>query len=108
MPALPKALWPADGAMVMSKENKPLVGAFLILTNTPICLVEWVIADPQSVKIERREALKVLIEHLYALGKRKGYKIGYAVVQRESILKSLDELGFSREIRGLTGVIKGL
>jgi hypothetical protein len=60
---LPKTALPHDGkgGFMVEKNGKPIVSAFLYLTNSSIALLEWIVSNPNYKESDRKDAIELLI-----------------------------------------------
>lgn len=87
------ANWPKNGALA-SLDGRPLAAAFLYLTDSSMCIVEWVVANPLSDKIERRAAIDLVIGSLVKKAKELGYSFAYTNIVHKRLQKSFEANGF--------------
>jgi hypothetical protein len=104
-PVLPPEFLPRTGLI---HENY-CVG-FLYGTDSKICLMEWVISNPDSDKEERNIAMNELICALLEEAKRQGFKIVFSSVEaaNEKLVKRYESNRFVVTDRGMSNMIKDL
>lgn len=95
-----------SGVMVEDEDGKPLCAGFLYETNSLTCLLEFVIANPESKGEQRHESLLLLIETLTDLAEEWGYKYIFATVGHEKLIDKYLETGFQKGDVGTTELIK--
>lgn len=67
---------------------------FLYVTNSKVCLIEALIANPDISKEARNESLKSLFDYVINLLKDKEYKYIYCSVETEILKQRLKETNF--------------
>lgn len=75
---IPSNLLPAIGYIV-----DECCAGWLYKTDSDFCLIEWIVSDPSSDKIERDEALDVLIDTLENEAKKQGFTVMFTSISRD-------------------------
>ena len=84
---VPKDMLPQDGVIV-SVDDKPICAAGIYLyPKTALALMEWVVTDKDSDLRKRHKALKVCIDSIMDLAKKRGAKLVYTMTKEEALQK---------------------
>ena len=84
---VPKDMLPQDGVIV-SVDNKPICAAGIYLyPKTALALMEWVVTDKDSNLRKRHKALKMCIDSIMNLAKKRGAKLVYTMTKEEALQK---------------------
>lgn len=102
---VPKDMLP-DLGLISIIDGKEICAGFLYTSNSPTMWMEWVIADPNSDKAVRSEALEQLIDNLLTLAKFKGAKYIVTSVLHPKLIERLEEKGFTKTDQQMTNMIK--
>ena len=106
IPVMPENL-PQYG-IVMTHLGKPVSAGFVYRTDSTFALIEWIISDPKSDKMIRRESLGKLVPSLVELAKELGAKCIFTTSKIPTLTQRLVEEGFVVSDREMTHLIKGL
>ena len=107
-PAPPDAAsLPTCGIVVEGKE-KPLAAGFLYYTNSDIAWVGWPCSDPSSAKLERDQALDIMLEGLAKMAKVSGYKKIWTTTGHAALSARFDRLEWNKGDENITNFIKVL
>ena len=79
---------------------------FLYLTNSKLCLIEWIFANPEKTAEERKEALDGVIHFLTQLALGLGKKAIFSYSATEAYRKVLDRNGFVKTDSDMTHHVK--
>jgi hypothetical protein len=83
------------GGLMVSKNGVNIVAGFIYFTNSKVCWSEFIISDfNYKNKVDRKEAINILIFELCELARAKGYKYIYTVVKNENLENAYKEMGF--------------
>lgn len=83
------------GMMIVSDEGVELCAGFIYETNSKVCWMELIVANPDVTDKElRKEALIALIENLSYLAYEWGYKWIFTSVKHPSLTERYLECGF--------------
>ena len=63
-----------ETALMVEKNNIPIMCGFLYLTNSKAVLLEWIVSDPDYRESDRKEILEFLITGCEHFCKELGYK----------------------------------
>ena len=84
---VPKDMLPQDGVIV-SVDDKPICAAGIYLyPKTSLSLMEWVVTDKDSDLRKRHKALKMCIDSIMNLAKKRGAKLVYTMTKEEALQK---------------------
>ena len=84
---VPKDMLPQDGVIV-SVDDKPICAAGIYLyPKTALALMEWVVTDKDSNLRKRHKALKMCIDSIMDLAKKRGAKLVYTMTKEEALQK---------------------
>ena len=81
---------------------------FLYFTNSDICWIEFIVANPNVSKKDRSEGLNIMIEKLCEEAKLMGFKIVFSSIKQESLINRMKNLGFIEGTIGSTELVKVL
>ena len=104
---LPKTALPHDGkgGFMVEKNGKPIVSAFLYLTNSSIALLEWIVSNPNYKESDRKDAIELLINESEKFCKTMGgIDIIFSIGRNKHLIETHKKLGWvvdktpSREI----------
>ena len=97
------------GCLIVLDGKTPVCAGFIYVTNSKVSWVDWIISNKNYRKYpERKDALKVLIESLTNVCKDLGSKYTYALLKHEGLIKTYEELGYTRGDSYTTEMIKAL
>lgn len=106
VPVMPEFL-PENG-VVATYLKKPVSAGFIYRTDSAYCLLEWIISDPKSDKLVRRESLGKLVPGLVELAKVMGFKSIFTTSKSVGLTGRLVEAGFQVSDREMTHLLRGL
>lgn len=85
------------GGAIVFDGDIPICAGFLYMTNSKASWIDWIISSKTYTEREkRREAIKILIESLTNLSKDLGNKYAYALIKNESLIKTYENLGYTK------------
>ena len=79
---------------------------FLYKTNSALCWVEYIVANPNIKSEERNLGIKTVIEQLSIKAKELGYEAIFSSIKNENLINKYKELGFIEGSKGTTEMIK--
>jgi hypothetical protein len=94
-----KDFLPEDGTggMMVYDGEIPIIAGFIYITNSKVSWVDWIVSNKEyRIKQKRAEAKKMLIESLTNICKNSGSKYGYALIKNQALIKTYEDLGWSR------------
>jgi len=104
-PSIPLNYLPKTGVVIYGKEV-PVCAGFLYSTDSDVAIIEWIISNPHTAKLERRAALVLLIEALCQEAKNRGFKSVFTFASHPRLIEELDSAGFVVTDRGMTHMLK--
>lgn len=97
------------GLMVMDQDGNEICAGFLYETNSKVCWMELIVANPEvKDKKVRKDALEYLIDNLAYLAQDWGYGWIFTSVSHPSLTERYKECGFKVGTTGTTEMIKQL
>lgn len=85
------------GGIIVYDGETPIIAGFIYITNSKVSWVDWIISNKQyKIKEKRAEAKKMLIESLTNICKNSGSKYGYALIKNKALIKTYQDLGWSK------------
>lgn len=94
LPGIPKDDLPSVGFMSYW-EDKPLMSAFLTLTNVNYCLFGTFCANPETHHEDREAALSALSEAASEIAKGLGFKRMVCIPAKDRLAAKLSEVGWT-------------
>jgi len=89
--AIPQECLPEIGFIV-----NDVVAGFIYKTDSNICLMEWIIGNPQADKDLRKKSISLLLNHLCDIAKNMGYKMCFTYTKNTSLIDSLEHNEFQK------------
>lgn len=84
------------------------VAGFLYSTDSNVCMLEWVISNPKSEKLHRKECLDILFNELLSIAKNKGFEFCFTFVQNKGLIQSLEKNNFKKTDDNMVHFIRSL
>ena len=85
------------GGIIVYDGDTPIIAGFIYITNSRVAWVDWIISNKEyRIKPKRAEAKKMLIESLTNICKESGSKYGYALIKNQALIKTYQDLGWSK------------
>jgi hypothetical protein len=108
--------WEAHGWAPIALDSLPSTGfivegvcaGFLYSTDSNMCILEWVISNPNASKEARSEGLDDLIDALLKAAHDKKYKMVFTSVSHPKLMKRYTEFGFKKTESEMTNMLKVL
>lgn len=105
-PVLPRTALPDDAksGFMVEKNGKPIVSAFLYLTNSSVALLEWIVSNPSYKQNDRKDAIELLINESEKFCKAMGITFIFSIGRNKHLIETHKKLGWhvdntpSREI----------
>jgi hypothetical protein len=104
--ALPKYDNESTTGLIVSNNGIDICAGFLYETNSAICWLEFIVANPKSKKEERSEALKLLIDEFTEEAKKLGFGVIFASIKNESLLNKYIQAGYTLGTTNTNEIIK--
>jgi hypothetical protein len=83
------------GIMIEDEDGTPLSCGFIYDTNSHICWIEYIVANPKIDKQLRSKSIDVLLENLKYLCKERKYIIAFSSIKNESLLNKYLDNGWA-------------
>jgi len=93
----PKDFLPDNGkgGMMILDGDIPVCAGFVYITNSNVCLIEFMISNKDYRKTpNRKNAMGLLIETLTNISKRNGAKYCYSFLKHKSMMETFESLGY--------------
>ncbi len=100
-PVIPLSHLPRTGIVVLV-DGKPAAAAWIYKTDSAICWLEWVVADPQVRGELRSSVLSVLISTGKIVAKSLGFDEAFMTIKHDSLGKRIQAHGFVARDEGAT------
>jgi hypothetical protein len=85
------------GGIIVYDGEVPICAGFIYLTNSEVAWVDWIISNKEyRVKDKRKEAITLLISSLTNISKNSGSKYSYALIKNQSLIKTYEDLGYTK------------
>ena len=85
-----------------------IAAAFLYRTDSKFALLEFVIANPNSSKEERSEALDLIIDNLLFVAKELGFSTVFTSLEHPKLLERYEKHGFVATDKNVTNMLRRL
>lgn len=96
------------GVMVMD-DDIPVCAGFCYFANSKVAWVDWIISNKEyRKKPERSHAIRILIYYLTQACKSIGYKYCYALIKNKNLIKTYEDLGYTKGDSYTSEMIKKL
>lgn len=92
-PKVPLEFLPSFGLVVYHGET-PAVAGWLYRTDSAICWIEWIVANPEVRGEPRTEAINLLLSSLKEKAKECGGKIIFTTANNGSLVQRLEKNGY--------------
>lgn len=102
-PVIPFEMLPKIGFIV---DN--VVAGFIYSTDSKICLIEWIIGNPDSDKNERKKALNNLLNVLCNTAKEMGYTHCFTYTKNSGLINALKLNEFKKTDEQMIHFMRGL
>jgi len=98
-PVIPREALPDNGkcGFIVEKNNKPIVSAFLYLTNSTGALLEWIVSNPDYREDDRKDAIELLINEAEKACKQMGVAYIFSIGRNKSLIETHRKLGWHIE-----------
>lgn len=104
---VPLSHLPQVGIVVFVNE-KPTAAGWLYQTDSSICWLEWIVANPEIRGEERKAALSYLINEVKRAASQMDFKTIFMSVQNASLMSRLESHGFVQSDKDMTNLIFNL
>jgi hypothetical protein len=96
-----------DGIMV-SKNGVDICAGFIYRTNSTVCLIEWIVSNPEYKAEGRQFAIEHCINVLCEIGKQEGFSLAFTTLKHQKLINTYSVCGFIKGSEGCTEMIKKL
>ncbi len=82
-----------ETALIVEKNNTPIVAGFLYFTNSAAVLLEWIISNPEYKEKDKKKAIETLVSSAEIFCKNNDKKYMFSIGRNKSLLnihKQLD------------------
>jgi len=109
-PILPKGALPDNGkcGFMVEKNNKPIVSAFLYLTNSSVALLEWIVSNPDYKENDRKDAIELLVNEAEKFCKGIGVTIIFSIGRSKHLIEIHKKLGWQVDKKSSCEIIKNI
>jgi hypothetical protein len=83
------------GGMIVYDGEVPVCAGFIYMTNSKVSWVDWIVSN-KNYREKRREAITLLIDSLTNISKNAGSKYAYALIKNNSLIKTYENLGYTK------------
>ena len=107
-PVLPREMLPDNGksGFMIEKNNIPIVACFLLLTNSKIAILEWVVSNPEYKENDRKKAIETLINGVEIVCKNMGYTHVFSIGRNKHLIETHKKLGWFVDTKPSHEIIK--
>jgi hypothetical protein len=85
------------GGLIVYDDTTPVCAGFVYVSNSKVAWVDWIISNKNYTDREGRKlAIKLLLASLTNACKSSGSKYVYALIKHPRLMKTYEELGFSK------------
>ena len=81
-----------ETGVVVESNSKPVAIGFIYLTNAKVCLLEWIISDPEYRENDRQTLIELLITGAENMVKELGYKYMFSVCKHKKLIATHKKL----------------
>lgn len=102
-----ETMMPIDSSFVAELDGNPALAVCLYLTNTPeVCYVENFVGNPEFKGPVRKEATKILLDHISSFAHFLGFKRMMCMTEKTILKTHYESIGFTRTLDGVATFIK--
>jgi len=95
------------GGIIVYDGDTPICAGFMYLTNSKVAWVDWIISNKEYTnKLQRKDAIKLLVSALTEICKKSGSKYSYALLQNQSLIGVYEDLGYIKGDKQINEMIK--
>lgn len=105
---IPQREYLPETGLIVFVDDKPVCSGFIYKTDSVICILAWVVCNPDANKKERDSGLNYLIKSFVQWSEKAGFKIIHTSVGGEKYLQRLEDEGFTRTDKGKTHMFYGM
>lgn len=105
-PVMPEVFLPNTG-IIVEREGVPLAGGFIYMDDScAVCMLEWVVTNPDNKPRESLKALTMLYDFAGQLAKDYGRGIMLTAIKQPALGRLLEKVGFIKSDSEITHYIK--
>lgn len=102
-----ETMMPTNSSFIAEIDGNPALAVCLYLTNTPeVCYVENFVGNPELKGLVRKEATKILLNHITKFAFDRGYKRLLCMSEKPVLKAHYESIGFTRTLDGVATFIK--
>ncbi len=105
---IPQREYLPENGLIVFVDDKPVCSGFMYKTDSVICILAWVVCNPDAGKKERDLGLTYLIQSFKEWSIKAGFKIIHSSVGGEKYLQRLENEGFIRTDKMKTHMFFGI
>ena len=94
--------------LMITLGSQPIAAGFIFQTDSPMAILEWIIANPKVPFEVRGAALDALIEDLCFVAKKLGFSKVFTMTKHKRLIEREVEHGFLKTDEGVTHLIREL
>tara|TARA_R110000824_G_scaffold41286_1_gene122976 strand:+ start:10948 stop:11361 length:414 start_codon:yes stop_codon:yes gene_type:complete len=105
---IPKHLLPDNGlsGFIVEKNGIRIVSGFILMTNSKVALLEWIVSNPDYKEKDRKEAIELLILTVEEYCKRLGFTHVFSIGRNKHLIQTHERLGWSIDKKPSYEIIK--
>ena len=96
------------GGIMVSKDGVDICAGYIYFTNSKAVWIEFIVSNIEYKELDRKGAIKFLIDTLSEYGKENGAKYAYVSLRNEALINKYIECGFQKGSVGCTELVKVL
>ena len=93
---------------MVSKDGVGICAGYIYFTNSKAVWIEFIVSNIEYKELDRKDAIKFLIDTLSEYGKENGAKYAYVSLRNEALINKYMECGFQKGSVGCTELVKVL
>lgn len=93
---------------IVEEDGIELIAGFIVITNSPIFLIEWIVGNPEVEWEVRKEALHLLVDTASNWSKKHGASFVMHMTNNERLIEKLENMDFNITDKNNTHLIRGL
>jgi hypothetical protein len=102
--AVPEDFLPETGFVAFDSDGE-VAAAFCYKTDSGFALLEWHIANPDTTKEQRADALDSIIERAILWGKANNFKAFFSSVKHPRLIARYEKHGFIKSDENMTNFV---
>ena len=86
-----------EGGLLVLDEDIPVCAGFIYITNSKVAWVDWIISNKNYTnKKKKHSAVGLLVESLTNTCRNNGNKYTYALIKHDGLIKTYENLGYTK------------